>query len=154
MRSYLPRRDPETGEMFLPVTARGRAVLSDPLLNKGTAFDERERDELGLRGLLPARITTMEDQLRRAYEHFLAAASDMDRNLTLARLQDSNETLFFRLLLEHTEEMTPIIYTPVVAEACRHWSHLFRRTRGLYLTPADKAPHARRCCATRRRRRR
>jgi len=138
MRSYLPRRDPETGELFLPVTARGRSVLSDPLLNKGTAFDERERDELGLRGLLPARVTTIEDQLRRAYEHFLAAASDMAKNRALARLQDSNETLFFRLLLEHTEEMTPIIYTPVVAEACRHWSHVFRRTRGLYVTPADK----------------
>jgi malate dehydrogenase (oxaloacetate-decarboxylating) len=138
MHSYLPRRDPETGESFLPVRERGRAVLSDPLLNKGTAFDERERDELGLRGMLPARITGMEDQLRRAYEHFLAAASDMARNRALARLQDSNETLFFRLLLEHMEEMTPIIYTPVVAEACRHWSHLFRRTRGLYLTPADR----------------
>jgi len=138
MRSYLPRRDPETGELFLPVVARGRAVLSDALLNKGTAFDERERDELGLRGLLPARIMTIEEQLRRAYEHFLAASTDMEKNRALARLQDSNETLFFRLLHEHTEEMTPIIYTPVVAEACRHWSHLFRRTRGLYLTPADK----------------
>jgi len=138
MRSYLPRRDPETGELFLPVSVRGRAVLSDPLLNKGTAFDERERDELGLRGLLPARVTVIEDQLRRAYEHFLAGASDMAKNRALARLQDSNETLFFRLLLEHTEEMTPVIYTPVVAEACRHWSHVFRRTRGLYVTPADR----------------
>jgi malic enzyme len=138
MQSYLPRQDPETGEWFLPVRARGRAVLSDALLNKGTAFDERERSELGLRGMLPARITVMEDQLRRAYEHFLAAGSDMAKNRALARLQDSNETLFFRLLQEHMEEMTPIIYTPVVAEACRHWSHLFRRTRGLYITPADR----------------
>jgi len=138
MTSYLPRRDPETGEIYVPVMRRGKSVLSDPLLNKGTAFTDHERDILGLRGLLPARVTSLEEQAQRAYEHFLQASDDVARNLALSRLQDSNETLFFRLLVEHAEEMTPIIYTPTVAEACRHWSHLFRRTRGLYITPGDR----------------
>ena len=138
MSNYLPRRDPETGELFVPVMRRGKSVLRDPLLNKGTAFTDHERDILGLRGLLPARVTTMEEQVERAYEHFHQACDDVAKNLALSRLQDSNETLFFRLLLEHAEEMTPIIYTPTVAEACRYWSHLFRRTRGLYITPGDR----------------
>ncbi|MHC4576200.1 MAG: NAD-dependent malic enzyme [Planctomycetota bacterium] len=135
---YLPRRDPESGEPYVPVKRRGWSVLRDPLLNKGTSFTEHERDVLGLRGLLPGRVTTMDEQLARAYKHFRQAKDDVAKNLALSRLQDSNETLFFRLLLEHTEEMTPVIYTPVVAEACRYWSHLFRRTRGLYITPGDR----------------
>ncbi len=137
MSSYLPQRDPETGDLFVPIMRRGRSLLSDPLLNKGTAFTEYERDVFGLRGLLPARVFTMEEQVPRAYEAFSRADGDMEKHFFLARLQDSNETLFFRLLSEHTEEMTPIIYTPVVAEACKHWSRGFRRTRGLYITPGD-----------------
>jgi len=135
---YLPRTDPDTGELYVPVMRRGSSVLRDPILNKGTAFTEYERDVLRLRGLLPARVTTLEEQLPRAYEAFRLADNDVARNLFLSRLQDSNETLFFRLCLEHLEEMTPIIYTPVVAEACRNWSHRFRRTRGLYVTPGDR----------------
>ena len=138
MSSYLPRRDPETQEWYLPVMRRGSSVLRDPLLNKGTAFTEEERDSLGLRGLLPARITSLEEQLPRAYEAFRLSPSDVARHLFLSRLQDSNETLFFALLARHLEEMTPIIYTPIVAEACRDWSHRFRRTRGLYVTPGDR----------------
>jgi len=138
MSLYLPKRDPDTGEHYVPIMRRGRSLLSDPLLNKGTAFTEYERDVFGLRGLLPARVFTMEEQVPRAYSGFRRAKGDMEKHFFLARLQDSNETLFFRLLSEHTEEMTPIIYTPVVAEACKHWSRGFRRTRGLYITPGDR----------------
>jgi len=137
MNEYLPQRDPETGELSLNVAARGRDVLRNPLLNKGTAFSEEERDLLGLRGLLPARHTDMPLQLQRAHVAFRNTATDLGKHFFLARLQESNETLFFRLLLENLEEMTPIIYTPVVAEACANWSHGFRRTRGLYITPGD-----------------
>ncbi|MEM8884399.1 MAG: NAD-dependent malic enzyme [Planctomycetota bacterium] len=138
MNPYVPQRDPETDELYLPVRARGRDVLRNPLLNKGTAFPEEERDTLGLRGLLPALGTDMDLQLARAYEAYGNNESDLAKHFFLSRLQESNETLFFRLLQEHLEEMTPIIYTPVVAEACASWSHGFRRTRGLYITPGDR----------------
>jgi malic enzyme len=138
MVRYLPERDPATGELFLPVDVRGQALLRDPLLNKGTAFSDHERDVFGLRGLLPARVTSLGEQVPRAYEAYQQAADDPARNRMLSRLQDSNETLFFRLVLDHLEEMTPIIYTPVVAETCRNWSRVFRRTRGLYVTPGDR----------------
>jgi malate dehydrogenase (oxaloacetate-decarboxylating) len=138
MNAYVPRRDPETGELFLPVRERGRDVLRSPLLNKGTAFPEEERDTFKLRGLLPARVTTADEQMARAYEAFRNNDSPLAKHFFLARLQESNETLFFRLLNANLEEMTPIIYTPVVAEACANWSHGFRRTRGLYITPGDR----------------
>ncbi|MCZ6785824.1 MAG: NAD-dependent malic enzyme, partial [Planctomycetota bacterium] len=117
---------------------RGQRLLHSPLLNKGTAFTERERDEFGLHGLLPPNVSTMEEQLERTYASFLAFHSDLEQNIYLSSLQDRNETLFFRLLLDHMQEMTPIIYTPVVAEACRNWSKIFRRARGIYLSPADR----------------
>lgn len=138
MSEYLPKTDPETGERYVPVRRRGRSLLADPLLNKGTAFTDYERDVFGLRGLLPARVTSIEEQMPRSYEAYSRAEGDLARYFFLSRLQDSNETLFFRLLSEHMEEMTPIIYTPVVAQACREWSKLFRRTRGLYITPGDR----------------
>ncbi len=138
MHGYLPRTDPETGERYLPVRDRGLALLRNPLLNKGTAFTDHERDLLGLRGLLPARVTSLAEQVPRAYEAYQQSADDAAKNRFLSRLQDSNETLFFRVVGDHLREMTPIIYTPVVAEACRNWSRVFRRTRGLYLTPGDR----------------
>ncbi|MHC4448807.1 MAG: oxaloacetate-decarboxylating malate dehydrogenase, partial [Planctomycetota bacterium] len=138
MNPYVPRRDPETGESFMAVAARGRDVLRNPLLNKGTAFPEEERDKLGLRGLLPARVTTMEQQMGRAYEAYRRTDSPLAKHFFLSRLQESNETLFFRVLAANLEEMTPVIYTPVVAEACANWSRGFRRTRGLYITPGDR----------------
>jgi malic enzyme len=107
-------------------------------LNKGTAFPDNERDEFKLRGLLPARVTSADEQMARAYEAFRNNESPLAKHFFLARLQESNETLFFRLLNANLEEMTPIIYTPVVAEACANWSHGFRRTRGLYITPGDR----------------
>ncbi len=138
MNRYIPQRDEKTGELFVPVQERGLAVLRNPLLNKGTAFSDKERDEFELRGLLPARITNMEVQEERAYTAFGGHSTDLEKYFFLSRLQDSNETLFFKLVLNHLEEMTPIIYTPVVAEACSSWSHGFRRTRGLFITPGDR----------------
>jgi len=138
MNPYVPKLDPETGQPYLPVSLRGRDILRNPLLNKGTAFSEKERDGLGLRGHLPARVTSADLQMARAYQAYGEASDDLARYSFLARLQESNETLFFRLVLNHLEEMTPIIYTPVVAEACARWSRGFRRTRGLFITPGDR----------------
>jgi len=113
---------------------RERALLTDPLTNKGTAFSLEERERLGLEGLLPPAVSTMTQQLERAYENFTAKATDLERYIHLASLHDRNETLFFRLVLDHIDEMLPIVYTPVVGEACQKFSHIYRRPRGLYIS--------------------
>lgn len=119
---------------FLRVHERGRNLLLDPLTNKGTAFSIEEREALGLLGLLPPALCTLEQQLDRAYENFLAAGDPLRRYIYLAALHDRNEVLFYRLLHEHIDEMMPIVYTPVVGEACQRFSHLYRRARGVYVT--------------------
>jgi malic enzyme len=124
--------------MYLPVVERGRQLLEEPLLNKGTAFTPQERETLELRGMLPPHTSTMEEQLMRAAEAFHAKETDLERNIYLAALHDRNETLFFRFIVENLEEVVPVIYTPVVAEACRHWSRIHREPRGIYLTPDDR----------------
>jgi len=116
----------------------GVSVLHDPLLNKGTAFSEAERDALGLRGLLPPRILTMEDQLLRVRRHFDVLTTDIDRYIYITSLQDRNETLFYRMMVDNLVEMMPIIYTPTVGEACRTFGHIFRRPRGLYISIHDR----------------
>ncbi len=116
------------------VRNRGRALILDPLTNKGSAFPLDEREALGLLGLLPPALCTMEQQLERAYENFCATGSRIGKHVYLAALHDRNEVLFFRLLHEHIDEMMPIVYTPVVGEACQRFSHLYRRARGLYVT--------------------
>ena len=137
MSTYRPEIDPVSGERFLRVKARGTAITQDSMLNKGTAFDAAERDALELGGLLPPSASSMEQQLRRVYENYCRAPDDLARYLYLVSLQDRNETLFYRLVHEHIEEMAPIIYTPTVGEACRRYSHIYRRSRGLYVTEAD-----------------
>ncbi len=117
---------------------RGEALLHDPLLNKGTAFTAAEREALGLRGLLPPNVHTMEEQLARVLENYRHKQTDLERYIHLTSLQDRNETLFFRLVIDHIEEMMPIIYTPTVGQACQQWGHLFRRPRGLYLSWEDR----------------
>ncbi len=124
------RAEPE----MLSVTLSGHQLLDEPLLNKGSGFSEDERRELGLLGLLPLHCSTMEEQLARVYENYLRKESDVERYIFLTALQDRNEILFYRLLNEHITEMMPIIYTPTVGEACRTYSHLFRRPRGLYIS--------------------
>jgi malate dehydrogenase (oxaloacetate-decarboxylating) len=116
------------------ISITGQRLLDDPLLNKSSAFSEAERRELGLTGLLPLHISTIEEQLSRVYENYQRKDSDIERYIFLAALQDRNETLFYRLLQEHLTEMMPIIYTPTVGEGCRQYSHVFRRPRGLYIS--------------------
>jgi len=117
---------------------RGVELLHDPLLNKGTAFTEAERDLLGLRGLLPPRVATQEQQLDRVLENYRRKENDLEKYIYLISLQERNEALFYRLLMEHLHEMMPIIYTPTVGLACQKYGHIFRRPRGLYINKNDK----------------
>ena len=119
--------------MSEPATARGTALLEAPALNKGTAFTSEERAALALDGLLPPVYETLEQQSRRCYVAFCRKQDDLERHIYLRALQDTNETLFYRLLLDHVEEMLPIVYTPVVAKACAEFSHIYRRPRGLFI---------------------
>jgi malate dehydrogenase (oxaloacetate-decarboxylating) len=118
----------------LNVNLSGHQLLDEPLLNKGSAFSFEERSELGLLGLLPLHCSTIDEQLARAYENYQRKNSDVERFIFLTALQDRNEILFYRLLNEHVSEMMPIIYTPTVGEACRRYSHWFRRPRGLFIS--------------------
>lgn len=112
---------------------RGTALLEDPTLNKGTAFTPQERLALDLDGLLPPVVESLEQQSRRCYVAFGRKQDDLEQHIYLRALQDTDETLFYRLLLDHVEEMLPIVYTPVVAKACAEFSHIYRRPRGLFI---------------------
>lgn len=112
----------------------GHALLDDPLRTKGTAFSLYERTRLGLLGLLPPQVETLEQQAARAYEAFCSCTSDLGKHIYLRALQDTNEVLFYRLLCEHVEETMPIVYTPTVAQACEQFSHIYRRPRGLFVS--------------------
>jgi malic enzyme len=138
MKKFGVRTDPVSGERFLAVSKRGEELRDDPIFNKGTCFTHAERELLGLRGLLPPAVQTPEEQESRAYANYLAAGDDVRRYLFLAGLQDRNETLFCRLVLEHLDEMVPIIYTPTVGKACEQYSHIYRRARGLYISIEDR----------------
>jgi malate dehydrogenase (oxaloacetate-decarboxylating) len=138
MTRFAEHTDPTTGVRQRVVSERGAALQDDPLLNKGTCFTQIERDTLGLAGLLPPAIQTEDEQLARAYENYQRAAGDVARYLFLASLQDRNETLFCRLVLDHLQEMIPIVYTPTVGQACEQFSHIYRRPRGLYVSPAER----------------
>lgn len=123
--------------LHLETTLRGEALVDDAILNKGTAFTEEERDALGLRGLLPPRVSTMAEQAGRVLENHRRKESDLERYIHLIALLDRNATLFYRMLLGHLEEFLPIIYTPTVGQACERFGHIYRRPRGIYLTPED-----------------
>ncbi|MEE9167755.1 MAG: NAD-dependent malic enzyme [Candidatus Neomarinimicrobiota bacterium] len=114
------------------------SVLYDPALNKGTAFTEEERDKLKLKGLLPPRIFSMEEQEKRVLENYRRKTSDIEKYIHMISLQDRNETLFYRVVADNIEEMMPIIYTPTVGQACEEYGHIFRRPRGLFITANDK----------------
>jgi malate dehydrogenase (oxaloacetate-decarboxylating)(NADP+) len=117
---------------------RGEALLHDPLLNKGTAFTRAEREALGLRGLLPPHVHRLDEQVARVMDNYRNKQTDLERYIHLVSLQDRNETLFYKVVTEHIEEMMPIIYTPTVGQACQQWGHLFRRPRGLYVSWEDR----------------
>jgi len=109
-------------------------LLNDQGLNKGTAFTDEERSKLGLHALLPPIVETLDEQVVRAYEAYRRKDDDLERHIYLRALQDTNEVLFYRMLLDHIVEMTPIVYTPVVAQACQQFSHIYRRPRGLFVS--------------------
>lgn len=117
---------------------RGATLLHDPLLNKGTAFTEAERDAFGLRGLLPPHVNTQAEQVRRVLDSFRRKTTDLEKYIYLVSLQERNETLFYRVVMDNLDEMMPIIYTPTVGLACQRWGYIFRRSRGLYITAGDR----------------
>jgi malate dehydrogenase (oxaloacetate-decarboxylating)(NADP+) len=118
--------------------AHGEALLHDPLLNKGTAFSLVERKAFGLRGLLPPHVHTLDEQVTRVLDNYRNKQTDLERYIYLVSLQDRNETLFYKLVVDHIEEMMPILYTPTVGQACQQWGHLYRRPRGLYVSWNDR----------------
>ncbi|MGE5612009.1 MAG: NAD-dependent malic enzyme [Bacillota bacterium] len=118
--------------------SKGTAWLQSPLLNKGTAFTEAEREILGLRGLLPPRVATLEEQVLRVMSNYRKKPNDIEKYIYLIGLQDRCETLFYRVIIDHLEEMMPIIYTPTVGKACQEYGSLFRRPRGFYVSAYDR----------------
>lgn len=117
---------------------RGQELLDNPRYNKGTAFTPEERVALDLEGLLPAHISTIEQQVERSYRNIMRKTEPLERYIGLVALQDRNETLFYRLMVEYIEEMLPIVYTPTVGLACQRFSHIYRRMRGLWITPQHR----------------
>jgi len=114
------------------------ALLRDPALNKGTAFTEAERDALGLRGLLPPHVATAAEQEARVMENLHRLKVPLNKYVALEALHDRNETLFYRVVINHIDEMMPVIYTPTVGLACQQFGHIYRRPRGMYLSAADR----------------
>ena len=122
-----------------PLSAlRGYDLLRDPHLNRGSAFTLDERDTYGLHGLLPARVFTLEEQVQRTLLNLRRTATPLGRYITLARLMDRNQTVYYRALIDHISELMPIVYTPTVGEACEHFGEIFGRPRGLYVTARDR----------------
>jgi len=128
----------EADAASLDTSRSGYELLADPLLNKGTAFSEAERDSFDLHGLLPPTIGTLEEQVSRRLQVLRAFATDVERYAFLRDLQDTNETLFFALLVQNLEEMLPVVYTPTVGAGCQQFSRLFRKPRGLFLSMPHK----------------
>ncbi|MDP2092122.1 MAG: oxaloacetate-decarboxylating malate dehydrogenase, partial [Pseudohongiella sp.] len=122
----------------LYIAYAGPTLLETPLLNKGGAFTEKERRTFNLLGLLPPRYETIEGQVKRAYMQYCSFAEPINKHIYLRAVQDTNETLFYRLISEHLVEMLPIIYTPTVGDACEHFSDIYRRARGLFLSYEER----------------
>jgi malate dehydrogenase (oxaloacetate-decarboxylating) len=134
----LRRKEVWMSAMEVRAGQRGVGLLEDPIASKGTAFDAEERRALGLDGLLPPAVETLEQQALRAYEAFSRYGDDLARHIYLRALQDTNEVLFYKLVTGHVEEMLPIVYTPTVGLACEQFSHIYRRSRGLFLSYPQK----------------
>jgi len=132
----LPKAKSRRVNRALPVN--GVDWLHNPVFNKGTAFTEAERDVLGLRGLLPPHVQSMDEQVHRVMDNFRSKSSDLERYIQIVGLQDRNETLFYRVVMDNLEELMPIIYTPTVGKACQEYGHIFRRSRGFYISINDR----------------
>jgi malate dehydrogenase (oxaloacetate-decarboxylating)(NADP+) len=130
--------DKATAGSYEPQSLRGLALLRDPLLNKGTAFTDIERDRFGLRGLLPGHILTMEMQAERFLENLRSLPNNLQKYIALAELHDRNETLFFRVVCDNIDEIQPLIYTPTVGLACQRFGHIFQRPRGIFVGANDR----------------
>ena len=130
------KKAPQRTNRTLPTS--GVDWLHNPIFNKGTAFTEGERDALGLRGLLPPHVQTMAEQVQRVMANFRSKSSDLERYIQIAGLQDRNETLFYRVVMDNLEELMPIIYTPTVGKACQEYGNIFRRSRGCYISSNDR----------------
>src|SRR6266498_3450734 len=126
------------GKPRLEVPYRGVPLLRHPMYTKSSAFTPEEREAFGLEGLLPSAVSTMEQQERRVYDNITRKSDPLEKFIGLAALQGRNEHLFYRLLIDHIEEFLPIVYTPTVGRACQEFSHIFRRARGLWITPGDR----------------
>ena len=127
-----------TPNLRIPDSPRGLALLRDPLLNKGTAFTEAERDALGLRGFLPAHVLSMEEQAARVLTNLRSLPNDLEKYIALNSLHDRNEELFFRVVCDNIDEIQPLIYTPTVGLACQRYGLIFQRPRGMFISATDK----------------
>ncbi|MFO0929509.1 MAG: NAD-dependent malic enzyme [Gemmataceae bacterium] len=130
--------DGPTGTVAVEVPLRGRLLLDCPVLNKGSAFPDDERRALGLLGLLPPHVSTIDEQAARRYDEYRVIQTPLERFRFLSALQDRNETLFYRLVDDHLAEMLPVIYTPEVGEVCQRYSHIYHRARGLCIAYPDR----------------
>jgi malic enzyme len=137
MEAYRRKRGAD-GRERVEVRLRGTQLLNHPMYNRSTAYTREERRVLGLSGLLPDVVSSMEQQARRAYGNIVRKSDPLERFIGLAALQDRNEHLFYRVLVDHVEEFLPIVYTPTVGLACQQYSRIFRRARGLWITPDQK----------------
>ena len=134
MEPYRLDTDAAGGDV-VAVPDRGQRLLRNPIYNKGTAFTREERAALGLDGLLPDAVSSIEQQRRRVYRNIMRKSDPLERYVGLVALQDRDEVLFYRLLVDHIEELMPFVYTPTVGTACQEYSHIFRRARGMWITP-------------------
>ena len=132
----MPKAHHEKRALYVPFA--GPALLETPLLNKGGAFSKDERIAFNLDGLLPHNIETIEEQASRAYKQYTSFQNDLDKHIYLRNIQDTNETLFYRLVHNHLSTMMPIIYTPTVGQACEEFSNIYRRARGLFISYPDR----------------
>ncbi|WP_017217385.1 NAD-dependent malic enzyme [Pseudoalteromonas sp. NJ631] len=128
----------QTDPNYLYIPYSGPTLLETPLLNKGSAFSQRERENFNLAGLVPPRYETIEEQVERCYQQYSSFSDNLNKHIYLRAIQDNNETLYYRLVRDHLEEMMPIIYTPTVGDACEKFSDIYRSSRGLFISYEDR----------------